>query len=182
MSNPNLFLQTVATTFFVSIKSVGTACTLASVGVYLHQRGFVVGNGKRTLALISQQVTIPLLFFTKILYCNQDWSEEPCPNVTHSLKDVWILLVWPIWVCLAGILVGHCIAILADAEHGVVDLRQGKQNKRQQQHQRNSILAAVAFGNSTGLPITLLTVIHSNFGGSSALGSVDPTLFLSVYL
>lgn len=160
------FLDTVLTTFLASIKSVGTACTLASVGIYLHQRGFVVGNGKRTLALISQQVTIPLLFFTKILYCNQDWSPEPCPNVTDSLRDVWILLVWPLWVCTAGIFVGHCVTILA----GVPS------------HQRNSILASVAFGNSTGLPITLLTVIHTNFGPSSALGAVDPTLFLSVYL
>jgi len=160
------FLETVLTTFLASIKSVGTACTLASVGIYLHQRGFVVGNGKRTLALISQQVTIPLLFFTKILYCNQDWSPEPCPNVTDSLKDVWILLVWPLWVCTMGICVGYGVTMLADVPS----------------HQRNSILASVAFGNSTGLPITLLTVIHTNFGPSSALGAVDPTLFLSVYL
>jgi predicted permease len=160
------FFQTVVTTFVASIKSVGTACTLASVGIYLHQRGFVVGNGKRTLALISQQVTIPLLFFTKILYCNQDWSPEPCPNVTDSLEDVWILLVWPLWVCTAGICVGYCVTLLAGTPS----------------HQRNPILASVAFGNSTGLPITLLTVIHANFGPSSALGVVDPTLFLSVYL
>ena len=160
------FFQTVLTTFLASIKSVGTACTLASVGIYLHQRGFVVGNGKRTLALISQQVTIPLLFFTKILYCNQDWSPEPCPNVTDSLQDVWILLVWPLWVCTAGIGVGYCVTLLADTPS----------------HQKNAILASVAFGNSTGLPITLLTVIHTNFGPSSALGVVDPTLFLSVYL
>ena len=160
------FFQTVLTTFLASIKSVGTACTMASVGIYLHQRGFVVGNGKRTLALISQQVTIPLLFFTKILYCNQDWSPEPCPNVTDSLEDVWILLVWPLWVCMAGIGVGYCVTLLADTPS----------------HQKNAILASVAFGNSTGLPITLLTVIHANFGPSSALGVVDPTLFLSVYL
>ena len=158
--------QTVLTTFLASIKSVGTACTLASVGIYLHQRGFVVGNGKRTLALISQQVTIPLLFFTKILYCNQDWSPEPCPNVTDSLRDVWILLVWPLWVCTAGICVGYCVSIIGNVPS----------------HQRNYILASIAFGNSTGLPITLLTVIHHNFGPSTALGHMDPTLFLSVYL
>ena len=158
--------QTVLTTFLASIKSVGTACTLASVGIYLHQRGFVVGNGKRTLALISQQVTIPLLFFTKILYCNQDWSPEPCPNVTDSLRDVWILLVWPLWVCTAGICVGYCVSIIGNVPS----------------HQKNYILASIAFGNSTGLPITLLTVIHHNFGPSNALGHMDPTLFLSVYL
>lgn len=154
-------------TFVASIKSVGTACTLAAVGVYLHQRGYVVGNGKRTLALISQQVTIPLLFFTKIVYCNQDWSAEPCPNVVASLQQAWILLVWPLWVCGMGVLVGAGVARMA----GVTDPVQQK-----------AMMASIAFGNSTGLPITLLTVIHANFGSESALGIVDPTLFLSVYL
>jgi hypothetical protein len=39
-------------TFLASVKSVGTACTLAAVGVYLHHRQFVTGPGKRTLALM----------------------------------------------------------------------------------------------------------------------------------
>ena len=43
-------------------------------------------------------------------------------------------------------------------------------------------VAAVAFGNSTGLPITLLTTIHASFGPLSELGQVNPVLFLSVYL
>jgi len=45
-------------------------------------------------------------------------------------------------------------------------------------------MASVAFGNSTGLPITLLTVIHNTFGNKadSKLGTIDPNLFLSVYL
>ena len=53
--------------FVASIRSVGTACTMASVGAYLHRREFIVGNGKRTLALISQQVTIPAFLFTTIV-------------------------------------------------------------------------------------------------------------------
>jgi predicted permease len=159
-------MQVILSTFSASVRSVGTACTLAGVGMYLHQRGFVVGPGKRTLALISQQVTIPLLFFTKILYCNQDWSAEKCPNVTDSLEDVWILLLWPIYVCTAGLLVGYLCAKLA----------------RVPPHQVTSILVAVGFGNCTGLPITLLTVIHSNFPSNTNMGRIDPTLFLSVYL
>ncbi|KAG7340206.1 membrane transport protein [Nitzschia inconspicua] len=162
---PSLFSE-ILTTLVASVRSVGTACTLASVGIYLHQKGFVVGQGKRTLALISQQVTIPLLFFTKILYCNQDWSTEKCPNVTDSLKDVWILLLWPLYVCGMGILVGHVCAIITKVPS----------------HQRSAILVAVAFGNTTGLPITLLQVIHSNFPSNTDMGRIDPTLFLSVYL
>mmetsp|Transcript_34433 Transcript_34433/g.83009 ORF Transcript_34433/g.83009 Transcript_34433/m.83009 type:complete len:663 (-) Transcript_34433:80-2068(-) len=164
-ASPSIW-EELYTTFLASVRSVGTACTLAGVGIYLHQRGFVVGNGKRTLALISQQVTIPLLFFTKILYCNQDWSAQPCPNVTESLKDVWVLVVWPAYVCAVGMSIGYGCAKIANVPTKQV----------------SSLLAAVGFGNSTGLPITLLTVIHSNFSASSDLGRIDPTLFLSVYL
>jgi predicted permease len=168
MSSPGSDLSsTIISTFIASIKSVGTACTLAGVGIYLHQRGFVIGNGKRTLALISQQVTIPLLFFTKILYCNQNSSTEPCPNVTSSLRDAWILLIWPLWVCSIGLCVGYVVVFL-----GNITCKQ----------KRNAIMVSIAFGNCTGLPITLLTVIHSNFDNHSKLGIVDPTLFLSVYL
>lgn len=53
---------------------------------------------------------------------------------------------------------------------------------RTPQHQVRAVLAACGFGNSTGLPITLLTVVHTNFPATSDLGRVDPTLFLSVYL
>lgn len=157
--------STIAT-FVASIRSVGTAVTLAGVGVYLHRRGFVGGEGKRTLAKISQQVTIPLFLFTKIIYCNQDWSSDPCPNITDSLRSVWMLLIWPVYVVSCGIFVGYLCTKIA------------KTPKSQTQ----SVLAACGFGNSTGLPITLLTVVHTNFPATSDLGSVDPTLFLSVYL
>ena len=69
-------LQHSTDTFLVSIQSVGTAVTLAAVGVYLHRRGIVVGKGKRILARISQQVTFPLFLFTKIVYCKQDDSQR----------------------------------------------------------------------------------------------------------
>jgi predicted permease len=49
-------------------------------------------------------------------------------------------------------------------------------------HQIRTVMVACAFGNSTGLPITLLTVVHANFPSTSDLGRIDPTLFLSVYL
>jgi hypothetical protein len=46
--------------------------------------------------------------------------------------------------------------------------------------QRRAVIAAVAFANSTGLVITLLTVVHAKFPETSELGRVDPNLFLSV--
>lgn len=137
--------QDIYTTFVASVRSVGTACTLAAVGIYLHRRNFVVGDGKKTLALISQQVTIPLFLFTKVVFCNQDWSSEPCPDVTKSLNDIWVLLFWPAYVVGWGLFVGYVAAKLSNTPNA------------------KAAMAACAFGNSTGLPITLLSVVHSNF-------------------
>lgn len=95
-------LASLSSTFLASLQSVGTAVTLAAVGVYLHHTGSVGAEGKRTLAILSQQVTFPLFLFTKIIYCNQDWSTAPCPDVTRTLKDVWMLLFWPIYVVGVG--------------------------------------------------------------------------------
>jgi len=155
----------IITIFLASLRSIGTACTLASAGVYLHRRGYIVGDGKRTLALISQQVTIPLLFFTKIIYCNQ-YSDEPCPDVTKNLQDVWMLMIWPFYVVSVGICVGYAASYVSQTPR----------------YQRSAVLAACGFGNSTGLPITLLAVIHAHFPKTRDLGRIDPTLFLSVYL
>jgi predicted permease len=165
-SSMNPAAENVYNTFMASLRSVGTAVTLASVGVYLHRRGFVVGDGKRVLAVISQQVTFPLFLFTKIIYCNQDWSDDPCPDVAKTLHEVWMLLLWPAYVVGIGLLVGALMARMAGTPPAHV----------------RSVLAACAFGNSTGLAITLLTVVHSNFPETSDLGRIDPTLFLSVYL
>jgi predicted permease len=159
-------LGQLCSTFVASVRSVGTAVTLAAVGVYLHRGNYLSSEGKRTLALISQQVTFPLFLFSRILYCNQDWSDAPCPNVMSSLEDVWMLALWPA-VCVGiGLLVGAAVIRIAKTPPD----------------QARIVLAAVAFGNSTGLPITLLTVVHANFPITSDLGAMDPTLFLSVYL
>jgi predicted permease len=128
--------------------------------------GFECDGIFRTLALISQQVTIPLFFFTKFIHCNQDWSTDPCPDVTQWIKDVWVLLIWPLYVVGMGLGVGYVIVKLSGTPN----------------HQLCAVLVACGFGNSTGLPITLLTVVHANFPSTADLGRVDPCLFLSVYL
>lgn len=73
-------------------------------------------------------------------------------------------MFWPAYVVAWGLLVGWLAAFLSKTPNKKV------------------AMAACAFGNSTGLPITLLTVVHQNFPTTTELGSVDPTLFLSVYL
>eukprot|EP00586_Coscinodiscus_wailesii_P005148 CAMPEP_0172478528 /NCGR_PEP_ID=MMETSP1066-20121228/2549_1 /TAXON_ID=671091 /ORGANISM="Coscinodiscus wailesii, Strain CCMP2513" /LENGTH=462 /DNA_ID=CAMNT_0013238183 /DNA_START=56 /DNA_END=1441 /DNA_ORIENTATION=+ len=139
---------------------------MASMGVYLHRKKLIIGEEKRKIALISKKVTLPAFFFSKIIYCKQDWSTEPCPNVTSKLGDVFPLLFWPLYVVSWGFLVGMVVCKLTNTP----------------ERQKKSVYAAIAFANSTGLPITLLTVIHSSFPASTELGRVDPTMFLSVYL
>jgi predicted permease len=77
-----------------------------------------------------------------------------------------MLLFWPFVVVGMGLFVGYLVAKLA---------------KTPKCHTR-ACLVACAFGNSSGLPITLLTVVHTNFPVTSDLGRIDPTLFLSIYL
>jgi predicted permease len=114
----------------------------------------------------SQQVTFPLFLFTKIIYCNQDWSNKPCPDITSSIGQVWMLIYWPFYVVGTGLLVGKLVTIVC----------------RTPLSQRNAVYTSCGFANSTGLPITLLAVVHANFPDTSDLGRIDPTLFLSIYL
>eukprot|EP00551_Chaetoceros_affinis_P011696 CAMPEP_0203667778 /NCGR_PEP_ID=MMETSP0090-20130426/4550_1 /ASSEMBLY_ACC=CAM_ASM_001088 /TAXON_ID=426623 /ORGANISM="Chaetoceros affinis, Strain CCMP159" /LENGTH=434 /DNA_ID=CAMNT_0050532045 /DNA_START=45 /DNA_END=1346 /DNA_ORIENTATION=- len=141
---------------------------MAAAGIYLHCLGIANDDSKKLLAKISQQVTIPALLFTKIVYCKQDSSTEDCPSIFDLLinSSAWMILFWPIYVVGCGLLVGHLVARVSNTPR----------------HHRELVLASCAFANSTGLPITLLSVIHQNFPPSTELGKIDPTLFLSMYL
>jgi predicted permease len=84
--------MSLESTFIASLRSVGTAATLGSAGFYLHRRGFMTPDGKKAFARLSEQVTIPCLFFSKIVDCSQNFSDEKCPNITDNLADIWVLL------------------------------------------------------------------------------------------
>ena len=58
-------IDSIIATFSASMKSIGTAVTMAGVGFYLHYREFVTKEGKRTLALMSQQVVRLILTIIK---------------------------------------------------------------------------------------------------------------------
>eukprot|EP00586_Coscinodiscus_wailesii_P008702 CAMPEP_0172521090 /NCGR_PEP_ID=MMETSP1066-20121228/292354_1 /TAXON_ID=671091 /ORGANISM="Coscinodiscus wailesii, Strain CCMP2513" /LENGTH=388 /DNA_ID=CAMNT_0013303947 /DNA_START=194 /DNA_END=1362 /DNA_ORIENTATION=+ len=121
---------------------------MAGVGMYLHRRKFVAGEGKRTLALIAQQATIPSFLFSTIVYCNQDWSTDPCPNISSDLSDVWVLVVWPFYVVTVGFLVGWLASVVSDTP----------------KWQRKSVLAACAFGNATAVPITIqFNIVYNGY-------------------
>jgi predicted permease len=156
----------ILSNFLASSRSVGTAATMAGAGIYLHRLGLANDESKKLLAKISQQVTIPALLFTKIVYCKQDSSDEECTSIYDMLGSVWMLLFWPVYVVGCGLLVGYIAARISNTPS----------------HHRPLVLASCAFANSTGLPITLLSVIHQNFPPSTELGKIDATLFLSIYL
>ena len=175
-------MPSLAPTFLASLRAVGTASTMAFAGFSLHRRQFVTPSGKKMLALISQQVTIPAFLFAKIIYCppdsssstsnddgnidNDNISEIVCPSVANRIPDLWMLLLWPFYVVFCGLITGYLAAKVTNTP----------------QVQVRSCLAACAFGNSTGLVITLLSVIHKQFSTATELGRIDPTAFLSVYL
>ena len=82
------------------------------------------------------------------------------------LDSVWMILFWPIYVVGCGLIIGQLTIRITKTPI----------------YHRPLVLACCAFANSTGLPITLLSVIHQNFPPSTELGKIDPTLFLSIYL
>jgi predicted permease len=138
---------------------------LAAAGVYLHRRGMVSQETTTVLARYSQQIAIPALFFSKIVNCPQNSTHDKCPNVLDHISDAWVLLIWPCYVVGCGLLVGSVVVRIANTPIW----------------QRRSILAAMAFANSSGLPITLLAVIQHNFESHGKI-TIDPNLFLSIYL
>lgn len=116
---------------------------------------------------------IPAFLFAKIIYCNRsklnnDLADDEivCPSVADRLADVWIILLWPFFVVPCGLITGYVAAKLSNTPKSQI----------------GSCLVSCAFGNSTGLVLTLLTVIHDQFEATTELGSVDATAFLSVYL
>lgn len=137
--------------FLSSLQSIGNAISLAAAGSYLAHLGIVTKENKKMLAEVSKNLTIPCLLFTKMLACNQDWSTEPCPDVFNSVRQAWYLMLYPIWVVATGILVGLLMCYLSGSPKRIY----------------KTVIAATAFGNSTGLPITLLTVIHLSFDKST---------------
>jgi len=140
------------------------AFTLAGFGFLLARTGGIKDTSQ--LAQISMKLTIPCLLFVSVLDCTQNWSNIACPAITDTMRSSWPLLLLPIVNVLVGLGFGALILMVAPPADSF----------------RRSTMVAVAFGNSTGLPITLLTVIHMAFHPTSELGLVDPVLYLSVYL
>jgi predicted permease len=154
-----------------ALESVGDAAILTACGWFLHSKGFMTKAGRKLLAEISQHVTFPLLLFTSILYCEQDGgtyrgAETKCPDMFATITASWIVLLWPFFITAMGVVVGKLMATMSKAEDSF----------------KFAAMAAVAFGNSTGLPLTLVSIIHGAADSSSPLSRSDPAIYVSIYL
>ena len=158
----------VGSAIIVSMQSIGTYIVMLVAGVILKRMGLFSDDLSKGLAQLSAKLTIPALLFVNMLNCNQDYSNAPCPDLVSTLASAWPLFLWPLFVVGIGLSLGRYI---------VLTLGKVPENFRK------TAMVAVAFGNSTGMTITLLTAIHRSFNPSSdPLGIVDPTVHLSVYL
>ena len=139
---------------------------MAAFGAILTWQGLLDKSKKSFLAKLSAKFTIPCLLFTSILDCSQNYSANKCSNLQGILVAGWPLLLLPIVNVIVGLFLGFIITSIVDTPSDF----------------KKSIWCAVAFGNSTGLPLTLLAVIHASFPKEEELGAVDPSAFLAVYL
>jgi len=149
-----------------SLRAVGTTVVMAGGGAYLKYKGVMTPQVSKGLSEISMSLTIPCLLFTTAIYCEQNETTQPCPSLDQSLQHGWPMFFLPILYVGCGLVVGTVVSRLSNADDSF----------------RCSAIAAVTFGNSTGLPITLLSVVYSTAPASSPISNMDPLLFLSVYL
>jgi len=149
-----------------SLRAVGTIVVMAGGGAYLKYKGVMTPQVSKGLSEISMSLTIPCLLFTTAIHCEQNETTQPCPFLGESLRYGWPMFFLPILYVGCGLVVGSVVSRLSNADASF----------------RFTAIAAVTFGNSTGLPITLLSVVYSTAPASSPISNMDPLLFLSVYL
>ena len=150
-----------------ALRSVLMAATLASGGAYLAWQGVMTPTFTKGLSSVSMQLTIPALLFSTVL-----------PSVDFRLiTSAWPLLLMPAVYVLVGCAIGVVVVAVCQPP---ADFRRGT-------------IAAIAFGNSTGMPIVLLSVITQELQNWwVTLKHVDvqhageyatmPLVYLSVYL
>lgn len=156
----------------VSLSAVAVMMTMIFGGVVLANTGAVDAKALRLLSTVSMKVTIPALLFTTAIACDPCGGPtvlDPdcrCRTLGEVVRSDWPLALYPALVMGIGIVVGALCAKASRCPEFA-----------------GGCAAAIAFGNSTGLPIVLLSVLSDAVGSRSSgrrLG--DPLLHLSVYL
>lgn len=155
-----------------AMTSVAQALAMASIGIIFTRIGVLDANSRKVVSVISMKITIPCLLFSSILTCPQGGAtqrKDACPELTSVLAISWPMIIFPlVWVAI-GVACGFVAAKLSCCPPNL----------------RRTMIAATAFGNSTGLPIVLLTAIaQANVLGLTtgpATQLRDFLLLLSIY-
>jgi len=132
--------------------SVGTASAMAASGAFLRWEGTMTAQVSKGLSKISMTCTMPCLLFASAIGCRGVVAGEECTRLRDMLE--WPLLVLPFLYVFVGLVVGSAAARVGGTRPEF----------------RRAATASVAFGNSTGLPITLLGVINSQAGVAPMFG------------
>eukprot|EP00439_Symbiodinium_sp_Y106_P005945 s2744_g1.t1 len=154
-----------------SLRAIGVAVTVIVAGILATRFKVLTPPEHSCMSKLSMKVAMPALVFSRILYCNQCADRADCPRCapfSEIIRSSWILFLLPLVVVGLGTSLGRAVAAVAEVPS---DFRRGT-------------ICAVAFGNSTGMPVVLLTVVSQSMTafGNGPIGHTDPLLHLPAYL
>lgn len=139
-----------------SLRAVGCAATLASAGFVMARLGFMTPSVSQGLSHLSMKVLIPSLLFCSLV---------PGITVAHFIY-AWPLLLLPAIYLLLGTIIGIAVVFIVQPHSNF----------------RLGTVAACTFGNTTGIPIIILSVLQQSLSRSVFAELADPLLFLSLQL
>lgn len=136
-----------------AVVAVAQTLSMALIGLIFGRLGIITANVRKVLSSVSMNIMIPSLLFSSMMDCPQGGPEQDqslCPDLEESLRFAWPLFILPILWVSTGMVCGLLTAVVSRAPRDIWW----------------TMMAACAFSNSTGLPITLLTALSSaNLGG-----------------
>ena len=144
------------TLLLVVLRAVATVTAVAACGAVLALRGALGADTQRFLSLLSMRVTIPAL-----LFCTAASSVTPA-----LLASAWPLTLLPFVYVPVGLALGELVVRVA----------------RPPPPMCSAVRAACALGNSTGLPVVLLTVVSDALITPAARAAFGPRLQPLAYL
>ena len=149
-----------------SLRAVGQIAVMAGAGFYMTRIGVITNDVRKGLGELSMNLLLPCLMFTQVIYCNAiETKGRECPNMAQTITSSGILFFWPLIVVGSGYALGRMAAILMKVPANF----------------RRAAAGSVAFGNSTGMPVVLLTALGPALVEQGVLQG-SPLLFLPVYL
>ena len=156
---PDVTLSVLLGIFFASLRAVLCVAVLAAAGLWLSRAGVLTPRLSKGLSSLSVKLAIPALLFSSIVSSDAGISVE-------LLSATWPLLLLPALYLVLGALVGCITLWLVDPPRTF----------------RLGTVAACCFGNTTGIPIVLLSVLQQSLSRAVFVELADPLMFLAIEL